>query len=153
MENESIEKLSMRARGAILTQMQPENSYEWYRRLDEARKGIDEQPDLKSKKKYAQKHSIYKSDARDTYMVSYVGKTDWGGMAEYIDSLYVITDGNMMLEVMALPDEFCVTFQLLSKDRKLLDKFCEVLEEETISFRVSDRMVRYMPDIQLPEAK
>ena len=151
MEKESIERLSQRARGAIITQMQPENSFEWYRRLDEARKGIDEQPDLKSKKKYAQKHSIYKSDARDTYMVSYVGKTDWGGMADYIDSLYVITDGNMMLEVMAMPDKICVTFQLLSKNSKLLDMFCEVLDEEKIAYQVSERMVRNMPDIQLPE--
>lgn len=151
MEMDSIERLSQHAREAINTQKQPENSYEWYRRLDEARRGIDEQPDLKSKKKYAQKHSIYKSDVRDTYVVSYVGKTDWGGMTEYIDSIYVITDGNMMLELMALPDKLCLTFQLLSKDRKLLDLFCEALEEEKISFSVSDRMVRYMPDIMLPE--
>ena len=64
MEQESIERLSQRARGAIITQMQPENSFEWYRQLVEARKGIDAQPDLKSKTKYAQKHSIYTSDAR-----------------------------------------------------------------------------------------
>ena len=151
VEKESIERLSQRARGAILTQMQPENSWEWYRRLDEARRGIDEQPDLKSKKKYASKHSIYKSDARDTYMISYVGKTDWGGMSEYIKSAYVITDGNMMLEVMALPEKICVTFQLLSKERALLDLFCDILDEEQLIYSVSDRMVRNMPDILLPE--
>lgn len=150
---ESIEKLNMRARGAIISQMQPENSCEWYRAMCEARKGIDAQPDLKSKKQYAMKHSIYGSDYRDTYMVSYVGKTDWGGMAKYIDSVYTITDGNLMLEVNALPDKFCVTYQLLTKDRKPLDYFCEILESEKIPYKVSDRMVRYMPDLQLPKTK
>jgi hypothetical protein len=72
-------------------------------------------------------------------------------MADYIDSLYVITDGSMMLEVMAMPDKICVTFQLLSKNSKLLDMFCEVLDEEKIAYHVSERMVRNMPDIQLPE--
>ena len=151
MENESIERLNQRARGAIISQMQPENSFEWYRKLAEARKGIDSQPDLKSKKKYARKHSIYTSDSRDTYMISYVGKTDWGGMAEYIRSVYTITDGHLMLEVNALPDKFCITFQLLSKDRKPLDLFCEVLKEEQLPFTVSECMVRYMPDLLLPK--
>jgi len=153
MEQESIERLSQRARGAIITQMQPENSFEWYRQLVEARKGIDAQPDLKSKTKYAQKHSIYTSDARDTYMVSYVGRTDWGGMAEHIKSAYTITDGNLMLEVNALPDKLCVTFQLLTKDRKSLDLFCDVLKEEQLPYTVSESMVRYMPDLQLPKPK
>ena len=151
MEKESIERLNQRARGAIIAQMQPENSFEWYRNLTEARKGIDSQPDLKSKIKYAQKHSIYTSDSRDTYMVSYVGKTDWGGMAEYIRSAYTITDGNLMLEVNALPDRFCVTFQMLTKDGKALELFCDVLKEEQLPFTVSECLVRNMPDLLLPK--
>ena len=151
MENESIERLSQRARGAIIAQMQPENSAEWFKQMLEARKGIDSQPDLKSKIKYAQKHSIYLSDARDTYTISYVGRTDWGGMAEYIRSAFTLTDGNLMLEVNALPDRFCITFQLLTKDRKPLDLFCDILREEQLPFTVSECMVRNMPDLLLPK--
>ena len=62
-----------------------------------------------------------------------------------------ITDGNLMLEVNALPDKFCVTFQLLMKDRKPLDLFCDILREEHLPFTVSESMVRYMPDILLPK--
>ena len=151
MEKESIEKLNMRARGAIIAQMQPENSFEWYRQIIEARKGIDAQKDLKAKIKYAQKHSIYTSDARDTYMISYVGRTDWGGMADYVRSVYTITDGNLMLEVNALPDKFCVSFQMLTKDQKPVNLFCDVLREEDLPFTVSERMVRNMPDLLLPK--
>ena len=150
MESESVERLSRRARGAILTQMQPENSFEWFRKLTEDRKGIDAQPDLKSRIKYAQKHSMYTSDARDTYMISYVGRIDWGGMAEHIRSVFTITDGNLMLEVNALPGKFCVTFQILTKDSRPLDLFCDILTDEKIPFTVSERMVRYMPDLLLP---
>ena len=153
MEKETIEKLNMRARGAIIAQMQPENSFEWYRQIIEARKGIDAQKNLKAKIKYAQKHSIYTSDARDTYMISYVGRTDWGGMADYIRSVYTITDGNLMLEVNALPDKFCVSFQMLTKDQKPVDLFCDVLREENLPFTVSDRMVRNMSDLLLPNPK
>ena len=151
MEKEPIEKLSQMARKAINQQRQPENTFEWYRTLVDAQRGIDSQPDLRSKIKYARKHSIYRSDSRDTYMVSYVGQTEWGGMAKYIRSAFTITDGNLMLEVNALPDKFCVTFQLLSRGRKPLDRFCEVLREEGLSFTVSDRMIRYMPDLVLPK--
>lgn len=151
MEKESIEKLNQRARGAVLLQMQPENSFEWYRKICEARKGIDSQPNLKAKIKYAKKHSYYTSDTRDTYMVSYVGNMDWGGMAEYIQSVYNITDGNLMLEVNALPGKFCVSFQLLSKDRKALDLFCDILKEEQLPYTVSECMVRNMPDLLLPK--
>lgn len=84
-------------------------------------------------------------------MISYVGKTDWGGMAEYIESIYTVTDGNLMLEVNALPDKFCVTFQLLRKDKKPLELFCDLLKEENLPYKVSDGMVRYMPDMVLPK--
>ena len=150
MKDESIERLSQRARGAILTQMQPENSFEWFRKQVEVHNGVDAQPDLKSKTKYAKKHSLYINDTRDTFMVSYVGRTDWGGIADYMDSIYTITDGNLMLEVNAVPDKLCVTFQLLTKDKKPLDLFCKVLKEEKLPYKVSERMVRCMPDLILP---
>ncbi len=151
MEKESIERLSQRARGAILLQMQSENSFEWYRKIAQAREGIDNQPDLKAKIRYARKHSIYTSDAHDTYMISYVGKTDWGGMTDYIKGIYSITDGNLVLEVNALPDKFCVCFQLLTKNREPLELFTEILTQEKIPFTVSDCMVRNMPDLLLPK--
>ncbi len=55
MKNESIEKLNMHARSALNAQKQPELSYERFKRLVRIHKGIDEQPNLKAKKKYASK--------------------------------------------------------------------------------------------------
>ena len=140
----------MRARGAIITQNQPELSYERFKKLDRDHKGIDAQPDLKAKKKYAARNSAFRSDPRDTYVISYVGETDWGGMDAHIKGFYSITDGDLMIEVNALKDCFCITFQLVNKDRKPLELFCEVLEQEGIPYSVSEMYTRYLPKIRLP---
>jgi hypothetical protein len=140
----------MRARGALILQNQPELSYEYFKKLDEVHKGIDAQPNLKAKKKYASKNSAYRRDPRDTYVVSYAGATDWGGMEAHIKGFYSITDGDLMLEVNALKDSFCITFQLINKDRKPLELFCEVLEQEGIPYSVSELYTRYLPKIRLP---
>lgn len=150
MKDESIQKLNMRARGAVIAQNQPELSFERFKKLDKVHKGIDEQPDLKTKKQYASKSSTFRSDPRDTYTVSYVGQTDWGGMSEHIKSVYTISDGDLMLEVNALKDVFCISFQSINKDPKPLELFCEVLKQEGIPYNVSERYPRYLPRIKLP---
>ena len=150
MKDESVQKLNMRARGALIAQNQPELSYERFKKLARAHKGIDEQLNLKAKKKYASKHSTFRSDPRDTYTISYVGQTDWGGMDAHIKGFYTITDGDLMLELNALKDVFCLTFQLINKDRKPLELFCELLEQEGVPYSVSERYTRHMPKIQLP---
>ncbi len=150
MKDDPISKLNMRARGALITQNQPELSYERFRRLDEAHKIIDNQPTLKLKKKTAAKNSTFRSDPRDIYTVSYVGQTDLGGMEEHIKGFYTITDGDLMLELNALKDKFCICFQLIDKDKAPLNKFLEILDGENIPYTVSERQTRYLPRINFP---
>lgn len=150
MKDEPIQKLNMRARGPLIAQNQPELGIERFKKLDKVHRGIDEQPDLKAKKKFAAKNSTFRSDPRDTYTISYVGQTDWGGMDAHIRGFFTITDGDLMLEVNALKDKFCITFQLINKDRRPLELFCEVLDQENIPYSVSERHTRYMPKIKLP---
>lgn len=151
MKDDSIEKLNMRARGAIIKQNQPELSFERFTKLEKVHRGVDEQPDLKSKKSYAKQNSTFRSDPRDNCTVSYVGKTDWGEIDRHIKGLYTITDGDLMLEVNALTDKFCIAFQVIDKKRKPLDLFCEILDGEKIPYTVSERFVRNLPKIELPE--
>ncbi len=150
MKDESIAKLNMRARGAIISQNQPELSYERFKKLEKVHNGIDQQPDLKSKKSFASKNSTFRSDPRDNCTISYVGKIEWGDMQQHIKNIYTITDGDLMLEVNALQDHFCITFQLINKDRRPLDVFCEILDHEKIPYTVSGQYTRYMPRIKLP---
>ena len=68
-------------------------------------------------------------------------------MDAHIRGFFTITDGDLMLEVNALKDKFCITFQLINKDRRPLELFCEVLDQENIPYSVSERHTRYMPKI------
>jgi hypothetical protein len=153
MKDESIQKLNMRARGAVIRQNQPELGIERFKKLEKVHRGIDAQPSLPEKKKHASKNSTFRSDPRDNYTVSYVGKTDWGGMEAHIERFYTITDGDLMLELNALKDKFCITFQLVNRDRKPLELFCELLEQEGVPYRVSDCFARCLPKIQLPSVE
>ena len=150
MKDESIEKLNLRARGALVSQNQPELSCERFVRLDKVHKGVDAQPNLKQKKKYAKKNSTFRSDPRDVFTISYVGKMDFGGMEEHIKSIYSITDGDLFLEVNALKKCFNINYQLINKDREPLDRFLELLTEKNIPYKVSDMKTRYLPKIELP---
>lgn len=150
MKDEPIQKLNMRARGAVIRQNQPELGIERFKKISANHREIDRQPDLEAKKAFALKNSTFRSDPRDNYTISYVGKTDWGGMDEHIQGFYSITDGDLMLELNALKDKFCITFQLINKDPRPLELFCEVLEQEGVPYRVSDRFTRHMPKIKLP---
>ena len=150
MKDESVQKLNMRARGAVIRQNQPELGVERFKKISANHRGIDQQPDLKAKKKFASQNSTFRSDPRDNYTISYVGQTDWGGMDAHIRGFYTITDGDLMLELNALKDRFCITFQLINKDRKPLELFCELLEQEGVPYSVSERLTRHMPKIKLP---
>ena len=55
-----------------------------------------------------------------------------------------------MLEVNALKDSFHITYQLYGKDRKPLERFLEVLDGESIPYKVSDMKTRYLPWVRLP---
>lgn len=147
MKEESIKKLNMRARGAVISQNQPELSFERIKKIEQVHRGVDAQPDLKSKKKFASQNSTFRSDPRDNYTISYVGKVDWGGMEEHIRGVYTITDGDLMLEVNALKNTFCISFQLFEKDRTPLNLFCQVLQQENIPYTVSDMYVKNLPRI------
>ena len=150
IEDLSVAELNARAREAIRLQRQPELSYEAFRAVAAAHEGIDIQCDLESKKRFAGEHSLFRTDVRDTGTVSYVGQQDWGGLAAHVRSVYTITDGNNVVEVNALPDKFCVGLNLLSRKPRLLDVFCEVLEEVGLPFVSSGRFTRYLPEIDLP---
>ncbi|MBR3538587.1 MAG: hypothetical protein IKN79_05885 [Eubacterium sp.] len=150
MKDESIQKLNMRARGPAIAQNLPELGVERFKKLEKVHREIDKQPNLKAKKKYASQNSTFRSDPRDTYTISYVGQVDWGGMDAHIKGVYSITDGDLMLEVNVIRDAFCISYQLINKDPKPLELFCEELKKEGVPCSVSERFARYLPKIKFP---
>lgn len=145
-----IEKISTVTRGKMYIQMQPEYSWEECRKVDAFRRKIDAQPDLKSKVDYAVDNSPTTHGTPSTCVISYVGKIDWGGIAPYIEGIYSLTFGHVMLEINATEENFCVSFQTVHEHEKYVRAFLEVLDEEGVSYRAGEFAERRLPEIVLP---
>ena len=143
-----IEKLSTVARSAIYLQSEPELSWKECRKLYELRDRIDQLPELDQKMGYALEHSLLRYGPQDTFQVSYVGNINWGGLSEYMQEIYAITQGHLMLEVNATTDKFCISFLTLTKAETYLEAFLKVLEEEGIPYEVGEKEASNLPQIQ-----
>ncbi len=144
-----IEKLSTVTRGKMFLQMQPELSWAEYKKVMAYRDGIDAIQDYEGKRKYADENSPIKRGFIDTYTISYAGNSEWGGLADYVDSVFSITDGNLMLELNALPGKICVSFQQILQDDRYLKHFIGVLDEEGIHYEIGAMEEKNLPGVQL----
>ena len=130
--------------------MQPEISWAECRRVNEFRKNVDAQPDLESKADYAVKHSPTLNGLPPSFVVSYVGKAEWGGLAPYVDGVFTLSLGHIVLEVNATEVHFCMSLQTVRQDDKHVREFLEVLDEEGISYLLGSFEERKLPEIVLP---
>ena len=146
----TIEKISTVTRSKMYVQMQPEYSWEECRKVDTFRRGIDDQPDLVSKVDYAVDNSPTTHGIPSTCVISYVGKVDWGGIAQYLQGVYSLTFGHVMLEINATEENFCISFQTLHEHEKYVRAFLDVLDEEGVSYTVGEFAERRLPEIVLP---
>ena len=150
MKDWPIEKLSTVTRSRMYIQMQPEVSWDECRMVNSFRQAIDAQPDLDSKVNYAVEHSPTTHGIPSTYFISYVGKLEWGGLAPFIQGVFSLTLGHIMIEINATEEAFCLSFQTVRKDGKYLDLFLKTLEEEGIAYQVGAMEDRKLPEIVLP---
>ncbi len=149
MKDWTIEKLSTVTRGSMYLQMQPEISCFEYRKKIGHFDAIDSITGLKAKCKYASANSPLRKGIRDSFNISYVGKTDWGDLAKYIESVHTITDGHLMIEINAINDKLFVNFQQVNRKTEYLNAFLNVLKEENISVKLGEMKEKHMPLIEL----
>ena len=55
-----------------------------------------------------------------------------------------------MLEINSLPEKFCISFEQFTDEKKYLNAFLQVLDEEGISYTVGEAEPTRLPGIQLP---
>ncbi len=147
-----IEKLSTTTRGRMFLQMQPELSWVEYKKLLALRNEIDAIQSHEEKMKYAAGHSLIKNTPMDTYTISYAGNASWGGLADYVKSVFTITDGHLMIEVNALPGKICVSFQQVIRDDTYVKEFLKILDEEHIHYEAGEMEEKKLPGVQLGDA-
>ena len=149
MKDWPIEKLSTVTRGSMYLQMQPEISRETYRQVAAYRQKIDEISGKMMKTGYALKNSPLRNGVKDTFNVSYVGNVDWGGLSDYVEELFSLTEGHLMLEVNSAGDKFCIAFEVLNRDENFVKEFVKVLDEEGISYELGEMVESRLPQIKL----
>ena len=144
-----VDKLSTVTRGMMYLQMEPESSWKYYRKILAYRDEIDRMPTFRQKQKYASENSPLRAGMRDTFNISYVGNISWGALSEFVTHAYPLTEGHLMLEVFAIGDQFCISFQTLAKSDKYLREFLNVLQEEGIPYTVGETERSNLPHIVL----
>ena len=152
MKDWSVEKLSTVTRSRMYIQMQPEISWDKCRKVEELRRQIDAQPNLEAKANYAFINSPTTHGIPSAFHISYVGKIEWGGLGPFLDGVYSLTFGHLMIEVNATEEDFCLSFQTVRKDGRYLKEFLQALDEEGITYSVGDLEDRKLPAIVLPDA-
>ena len=71
---------------------------------------------------------------------------DWGQLCNYVDSFYLVVDGNQMLELTALGNKkFCSYMQVI-RTKKYINAFKEVLKENSISFKIIGPFKKNLPE-------
>lgn len=74
---------------------------------------------------------------------------DWGDLSRYVLELYSLTEGHLMLEVNAVNDTFCITFQVLNQDERYITEFLKVLTEEGIPYELGEMEESRLPQIEI----
>ena len=67
------------------------------------------------------------------------------GLAPYIEEIYSLTEGHLMLEVNSAREKFCIAFQVLNRDENFIREFVKVLEEEGISYELGEMVESRLP--------
>lgn len=150
MADWATDKLGTVTRGMVMLQSQPENAIYDLRNLMEYHKKIDSFPTLEEKRKFCRENGKFIGAIRDTYNVSYVGKSDWGSLAPFIRSLYTITNGHLNIEINAINGKFFICFHQVVDNKGYFEAFCNVLNKEGISYKVIGFFDRNLPGTKLP---
>lgn len=140
-----INKICTVIRGTTFLQSQPEYGYETLRRFYAYTDAVDQVVGLKNKNKYASKNSHRVPDVHNSFIINYVGREDWGTMTEYIDRAHIITDAHLLFEILEVGDNFCISLMQMNKKRTYIDKFCQVLEDENIPYKIIGMFKNHLP--------
>lgn len=151
LEDATLDKVCTVTRGQVILQSDKSFALRDAAHVLSRIETVDDLPTLKEKKKYCQRNGLYGPIVTDSYQVSYLGKTEWGDMAPYIEAGDVVTEGHLMLEVLSLPDRFYATLQQEVSEEKYKDAFVETLDAEGIVYHITGPINKRIPPLELPE--
>ena len=150
MSDWPTDKLGTITRGMVMMQSQKENAVYDLKKLMEYHKRIDSFPTLEEKREFCRTQGKFIGDVRDTFNVSYVGKSDWGSLEPYIKSVYTVANGHLNVEINSCNDMFYLCFHQVVNNKGYFEAFLKVLDEEGIKYKVTGFFERNLPGTKLP---
>ena len=146
-----MDKICTVTRGQVLLQSDKAFALKDAKQVVERIEAVEALPTFDEKVKYCKKHDIFGERVLDSYQVSYVGRTDWGDMLPYLAGGDIVTEGELMLEVLSAGDRiYAALMEEMDRD-KYKDAFVEALNAEGIVHTVSEPIEKRIPPIELPE--
>ena len=146
-----VDKLGTITRGMIMLQSLPENSVIHMKEVLKFYEEIDSRKTIEEKRSFCLQEGLFTKGCKDTYNVSYVGRTDFGSMDKYVRSLYSLAYGNLLIEVNAIGNMFYIAFNQVRKQDRYIKAFLSILREEGLSYSVSDYRIKNIAPIVFPE--
>ena len=161
LKGADIERLSICSRGMVMLQSQPETVWDTVKKQLALEKELEE---LTLREKFDLLRPIVTgartgignlpASAPVSFKVSYVGRTDWGSMANMIESVHcsVTTDGSgICIEINTCNGYFDYCFMQEFEDDKYVNAFVDLLEQEGIYCTVSGPYDVHVPKMRLPD--
>ncbi len=161
LKGSDIERLAICSRGMVMLQSQPETVWDTVKKqlaLEKELEGLSlqEKFDLLRPVVTGARTGIgnLPASAPVSFKVSYVGRTDWGSMANMIESVHcsVTTDGSgICIEINTCNGYFDYCFMQEFEDDKYVNTFVDLLEQEGIYCTVSGPYDVHVPKMRLPD--
>ena len=147
-----VDKLGTITRGMITLQTQPENSVIHMKDVLKFYESVDALKTVEEKRDFCLKEGLFTKGCKDTYNVSYVGRTDFGSMGKYVRSLNTLAYGNLLVEINAIGNMFYITLNQMVKTEKYIRAFLDTLLDTGLTYSVSNYRIKNIAPLVLPEA-
>ena len=143
------EMLGTITRGQIIAETLPERAVADARVVLSNNEAVDSFETLKEKKEFLASHNRHQSGINCSYIISYAGNIRWGDLEKYVDAVYTITMGHLMLEINAIGDRICISFQISVQKDEYIQGFLKELDHAGISYEVSGPFEKNLPGLQI----
>lgn len=147
-----VDKLGTITRGMITLQTQPENSVIHMKDVLKYYEEVDSLKTIAEKRDFCLREGLFTKGCKDTYNVSYVGRTDFGSMSKYVRSLNTLAYGNLLVEINAIGNMFYITLNQMVKTEKYIRAFLDTLVDTGLTYSVSNYRIKNIAPLVLPEA-
>ena len=147
-----VDKLGTITRGMITLQTQPENSVIHMKDVLKFYESVDALKTVEEKRDFCLREGLFTKGCKDTYNVSYVGRTDFGSMSKYVRSLNTLAYGNLLVEINAIGNMFYITLNQMVKTEKYIRAFLDTLVDTGLTYSVSNYRIKNIAPLVLPEA-